>query len=140
MGIGGDQCSLKALMRKEHAGIERVWGKLLVNVDAVLDPPFSLFPLQEYDKRKIILHVYKPFRMTQKMDYVSELIGVEEITTPAGTYEAYHLKQTYKTIYGTARIEIWYSPEVRQYVRIEIENLPFVGDLHCQLTDFELLM
>ncbi len=129
-----------ALVRKENAGVEKVWGRFLANIEVSLKPPLSPFPLEEYDEGTRVIHITKPLRMDRGMDYVSELLGIEEITVPAGTFETYHMKQSYDITYGATCIDIWYSPEVRQYVRILVSNMPFVGDLFFELTDYELLM
>ena len=128
------------MMEKENAGVSRVWGTFLEQIDVILDPPFSLFPLQEYQEEELMLYVYSPMRIDVLLTFRSELMGVEEITVPAGTFETYHLSQEYDVIYGITYIDIWYSPEVRQYIRISLRQTPFIGDLFFELTDYELLM
>ncbi len=127
------------MMRKDNAGVSRVWGTFIEPLDAILDPPFSLFPLQEHQEATLMLNVYAPIRIDVLLTFRSEIVGVEEITVPAGTFETYHLAQEYDVIYGITYIDIWYSPEVRQYIKISVRQTPFVGDLFFELSDYELL-
>jgi hypothetical protein len=129
-----------AILEKENAGVSRVWGTFIEQLDVILDPPFSLFPLREYQEGELMFHVYSPMRIDVLLTFRSEIVGVEEITVPAGTYETYHMSQEYDVIYGITYIDIWYSPEVRQYIKIDIRQMPFVGDLFFELSDYELLM
>jgi len=128
------------MMNKENAGVERLWGTFIEPIDVVLDPPFTLFPLLEHREGTLIFYVYAPMRIDALLTFQSDLVGVEEITVPAGTFETYHMSQAYEVMYGTAFIDLWFSPEVRQYIKIDIRQMPFVGDLYYELTSCDLLM
>jgi len=75
------------------------------------------------------------------LNYTSELVGIEEITVPAGTFTCYHLTQEYEVIYGTVTADIWYSPEIRMYPKIDAKNLPFgLGDIVFEMASIQALM
>jgi hypothetical protein len=57
-----------------------------------------------------------------------QIEGIEEITTPAGTFKAFKIfyKQTVISPQrGSGWVRIWYSPVIKNWVRREVEKSPF---------------
>ena len=57
-----------------------------------------------------------------------QIEGIEEITTPAGTFKAFRIyyKQTVISPQrGSGWVRIWYSPVIKNWVRREVEKSPF---------------
>jgi hypothetical protein len=57
-----------------------------------------------------------------------QIEGIEEITTPAGTFKAFKIyyKQTVISPQrGSGWVRIWYSPVIKNWIRREVEKSPF---------------
>jgi hypothetical protein len=83
----------------------------------------------------------------QEASFLSEfqVEGIEEITTPAGTFKAFKIyyKQTVTSPQrGSGWVRIWYSPVVKTWIKREVEKSPFwrkVTWLHdTELISYEL--
>jgi hypothetical protein len=80
-----------------------------------------------------------------EVTYISDLKieGIEDITTPAGTFKAYrfHLKLTNMGAGMSGWMRLWYSPEAKKWVKREFEKGLFwsVGRVQdVQLISYEL--
>jgi hypothetical protein len=87
-----------------------------------------------------------PIGGTVEVNYLREfrIEGFEEITTLAGTFKAYkiHYKQTNMSRGANGWILYWYSPEVKNWVKREVENSMFWANVrglqNAELTSYEL--
>jgi hypothetical protein len=71
----------------------------------------------------------KPARGQLDVTYINEfnVEGVEDITTPAGTFKCYkiRLKQTNMVSQKGGWVHYWYSPQVKIWIKREAENTDF---------------
>jgi len=76
--------------------------------------------------------------------FVSEfkIEGIEEVITPAGTFKAYKIlySLTHSSSHKSGRMHYWYSPDVKWYIKKELEKSPFWPDnaLNRELISYEL--
>ena len=67
-----------------------------------------------------------------KAVYTSEfkVEGIEEITTPAGKFRAYklHFQQSDNVSRSSGWIRYWYSPEVKMWVKREVEKSTYLAE------------
>ena len=68
-------------------------------------------------------------RGVTEITYINEfnVEGVEDITTPAGTFKCYkiRLKQTNTSAHLSGWVLYWYSPDVKIWIKRERENTPY---------------
>jgi hypothetical protein len=66
-----------------------------------------------------------------EITYINEfnVEGVEDVTTPAGTFKCYKikLKQTNTTAHLSGWVHFWYSPDVKIWIKRERENTTYWG-------------
>jgi hypothetical protein len=70
-----------------------------------------------------------PARGQREVTYVSDFKteGIEEITTPAGTFKAYkiHYKQMNMGAMNNGWARFWYSPDAKTWIKRELEKSSF---------------
>ena len=68
--------------------------------------------------------------------------GIEEVTTPAGTFKAYKILRmhTHPESHQSGWMRYWYSPDVKWFIKREVENSPFwpTGNRNRELISYEL--
>jgi hypothetical protein len=81
----------------------------------------------------------------EEVTYINDFIieGIEDITTPAGTFKAYriHYKQTNMGLGISGWMRRWYSPEAKTWVKREFEKVSFwslVPSRDAELISYEL--
>jgi hypothetical protein len=57
-------------------------------------------------------------KSSQKYEYRLKVAGLEEVTVPAGTFEAFKI-EVYGAYSGSLLDERWYSPRVKHYVKLK---------------------
>lgn len=87
----------------------------------------------------------KPAGWTLEVTYINDfkIEGIEQVTTPAGTFKAYiiHFKQTNMAVTSGTRdgwIRYWYSPDVKTWIKREVEKSSFWARVRW-LQDAELI-
>jgi hypothetical protein len=91
----------------------------------------------------------KPAGGTLEVTYINDfrIEGIEQVTTPAGTFKAYiiHFKQTNMAVTSGTRegwIRYWYSPDVKTWIKREVEKSSFWASVRwlqdAELTSFSL--
>jgi hypothetical protein len=66
--------------------------------------------------------------------------GVEETVSKAGRFKTYKIffKETSMASFNSGWVRFWYSPEVKMWVKGEVEKTPFWAS-QTWLQDFELI-
>jgi hypothetical protein len=79
-----------------------------------------------------------------EVDFLNEfkIEGVDEVRTPAGTFNAYRIfwKQTNMYDLGSGWVRFWYSPEVKIWIKREFEKSSFWAPIYknTELISFKL--
>jgi len=70
-----------------------------------------------------------PARSQNEVTYIHDfkVEGIEEVSTAAGTFKAYkiHYKQTNLSSHNNGWIIFWYSPDVKNWMKREVENVTY---------------
>lgn len=88
----------------------------------------------------------RPTGGTVDVNYLHEfkVEGIEDITTPAGTFKTYRIyyKQTHMSGGGSGWIRFWYSPEVKTWIKREVEHSHFWANVrwlqNAELISYDL--
>jgi hypothetical protein len=95
--------------------LDSVWGRVL---------DFPMFVGKNWK-----FTIYYKQRMQTEVTFLNEFSvdGVEDITTPAGTFKCYkiRLKQTNMSSRKGGWLHHWYSPEVKTWIKREGENTDY---------------
>lgn len=101
------------------------------------------FPIYEGKKWKKMVSG-TPLRGATEINYLNEfqVISYEDVNVPAGTFKAFkiELKQTnYGGQFATGKVYLWYSPEVKFYIKVVFDKIPYwIGTLDSILISYNL--
>ena len=101
-------------------------------------PPrlYYRWPLTTGDKWDLSFTAdYRRDRETANNTYAWEVVGTEQVTVPAGSFDTYKIvSRNVKT--GRQLYEMWYAPAVKQWVKIH--EWTEAGERRRELTAYSL--